>query len=104
MAKNGYKIFDSDTHVGPLINVIDPFMTDAEKKKLEGWAQYRTVNKKGDITYNRGQRRYRRKLGTAQADPNPGGYMAGFTGVARKREVSPLVDASAAERIKDMDF
>lgn len=104
MAKDGYKIFDSDTHVGPLINVIDPFMTDAEKKKLEGWAQYRTVNKKGDITYNRGQRRYRRKLGTAQADPNPGGYMAGFTGVARKREVSPLVDASAAERIKDMDF
>ena len=59
MAKDGYKIFDSDTHVGPLINVIDPFMTDAEKKKLEGWAQYRTVNKKGDITYNRGQRRYR---------------------------------------------
>lgn len=104
MAKDGYKIFDSDTHVGPLINVLDPFMTDVERKKLEGWAEYKTINKKGDVTYNRGQRRYRRKLGTAKADENPGGYMAGFTGVAKKREVSPRVDADAAERIKDMDF
>jgi predicted TIM-barrel fold metal-dependent hydrolase len=104
MAKDGYKIFDSDTHVGPLMNVLDPFMTDAERGKLAGWSEFKAVNKKGDITYNRGQRRYRRKLGTAKADPNPGGYMTGFTGVAKKREVSPLVDADAAERIKDMDF
>ena len=104
MAKDGYNIFDSDTHVGPLMNVLDPFMTDAERGKLAGWSEFKAVNKKGDITYNRGQRRYRRKLGTAKADPNPGGYMAGFTGVAKKREVSPLVDADAAERIKDMDF
>ena len=104
MAKDGYKIFDSDTHVGPLINVIDQFMTDTERKKLEAWSEFKVVNKAGNITYNRGQRRYRRKLGTAKADSNPGGYMAGFTGVAKKREVSPLVDADAAERIKDMDF
>ncbi len=104
MAKDGYKIFDSDTHVGPLMNVLDPFMTDVERKKLEGWSEFKAVNKKGDITYNRGQRRYRRKLGTAKADANPGGYMTGFTGVAKKREVSPRVDADAAERIKDMDF
>ena len=104
MTKNGYRIFDSDTHVGPLMNVLDPFMTDAERGKLAGWSEFKAVNKKGDITYNRGQRRYRRKLGTAKADPNPGGYMTGFTGVAKKREVSPLVDADAAERIKDMDF
>jgi predicted TIM-barrel fold metal-dependent hydrolase len=104
MAKDGYKIFDSDTHVGPLMNVLDQFMTDAERKKLEGWSEFKSVNKKGDITYVRGQRRYRRKLGTAKADTNPAGYMAGFTGVAKKREVSPLVDADARERIKDMDF
>ena len=104
MAKDGFKIFDSDTHVGPLINVLDQFMSQAEKQKLEAWGEYKAVNKKGDITYNRGQRRYRRKLGTAQAEATPGGYMAGFTGVKKKREVSPLVDADAAERIKDMDF
>ena len=104
MARNGFRIFDSDTPVGPLINVLDQFMTDAEKKKLEGWAEYKAVSQKGDITYTRGQRRYRRKLGTAQAETTPGGYMAGFTGVKKKRAVSPLVDADAAERIKDMDF
>jgi predicted TIM-barrel fold metal-dependent hydrolase len=104
MAKDGFRIFDSDTHVGPVINVLDQFMTQAERKKLEGWGEFKSVNKKGDITYNRGQRRYRRKLGTAQAEATPGGYMAGFTGVKKKREVSPLVDADAAERIKDMDF
>jgi predicted TIM-barrel fold metal-dependent hydrolase len=104
MAKNGFRIFDSDTHVGPLINVLDQFMTNAEKKKLEGWAEYKAVSQKGDITYTRGQRRYRRKLGTAKAEATPGGYMAGFTGVKKKRAVSPLVDADAAERIKDMDF
>ena len=104
MAKDGYKIFDSDTHVGPTMNVIDEFLSDVERKKLDGWAEFKAVNKKGDITYNRGQRRYRRKLGTAKADTNPGGYMAGFTGVAKKRAVSPLVDANAGERIKDMDF
>ena len=104
MAKDGYKIFDSDTHVGPLMNVLDPFMTDAERSKLAAWSEFKVINKEGDITYNRGQRRYRRKLGTAQPDANPGGYMTGFTGVAKKRAVSPLVDADAAERIKDMDF
>ena len=104
MAKDGYKIFDSDTHVGPLMKVLDPFMTDAERSKLAAWSEFKVVNKKGDITYNRGQRRYRRKLGTAQPDANPGGYMTGFTGVAKKRAVSPMVDADAAERIKDMDF
>ena len=31
------------------------------------------------------------------------GYMAGFTGVKRTREPSPLVDADPGERIKDMD-
>ena len=104
MAKDGYKIFDSDTHVGTTMNVIDEFLSDVERKKLDGWAEFKSVNKKGDITYNRGQRRYRRKLGTAKADENPGGYMTGFTGVAKKRAVSPLVDANAGERIKDMDF
>ncbi len=104
MAKDGYKIFDSDTHVGPIINVLDPFMTEAEKKRLEGWSEFRVENKKGHVTYNRGQRRYRRKLGMAVADTAPAGYMAGFTGVAKKREVTPLCDADSAERIKDMDY
>ena len=52
----------------------------------------------------KGQRHYRRRLGDAQPDAAPAGYMAGFTGVKRKREPSPRVDADPAARIADMDF
>jgi predicted TIM-barrel fold metal-dependent hydrolase len=104
MARNGYKIFDSDTHVGPLMNVLANYVTDAEKKRLPGWEEFKSVNKLGHITYTKGQRRYQRRLGTATAEQTPGGYMAGFTGVKRERPVSPRVDSDPAERIKDMDY
>ena len=26
MARDGFKIFDSDTHVGPSMNVLDPYL------------------------------------------------------------------------------
>jgi hypothetical protein len=55
------------------------------------------------VTYTKGQRRYRRRLGSAEPDETPSGYMAGFTGVKRTRQPSLLVDADPGERIKDMD-
>ena len=35
------------------------------------------------MTYTKGQRSYRRRLGDAEPDEAPAGYMAGFTGVKR---------------------
>jgi hypothetical protein len=58
----------------------------------------------GRITYTKGQRRYRRRLGDAAPDTATTGYMAGSTGVKRTREPSPHVDADPAARIADMDF
>ena len=104
MAKNGYKIFDSDTHVGPFMEVLDKYLTDSERKRLAGWEQYKTLNKNGNLTYTKGARVYRRRLGDAKADEAPAGYMAGFTGVKRERDPSPRVDHDPAERIKDMDY
>lgn len=104
MAKNGFKIFDSDTHVGPVMDVLERYLADAEKAKLAAWEPHKTTNKRGHVTYTRGQRRYRRRLGTATPEDTPGGYMAGFTGVKREKEVSPQVDHDPAERIKDMDY
>lgn len=104
MAKNGYKIFDSDTHVGPFMDVLDKYLTESERTKLVGWEQYKTPNRLGQLTYTKGQRIYRRRLGDAKADQAPAGYMAGFTGVKRERDPSPRVDAEPAERIKDMDY
>jgi len=105
MAREGFRIFDSDTHVGPYMNIIERYLSDADKARLAGWEQYRVVNSKtGHVTYNRGQRHYLRRIGMAQAEDKPGGYMAGFTGVKRRKDVSPRCDDDPAERIKDMDY
>jgi hypothetical protein len=56
MAKNGYKIFDSDTHVGPFMEVLEKYVTDSEKTRLKGWEEFKTINAKGNQTYTKGQR------------------------------------------------
>jgi predicted TIM-barrel fold metal-dependent hydrolase len=104
MAHDGYRIFDSDTHVGPDAAILDRYLSQAEKERLAGWAEYRATGHNGHVSYTRGQRRYGRKLGAATPEESPGGYMAGFTGVARQRQPSPLVDADPAARIADMDL
>lgn len=104
MAKNGYKIFDSDTHVGPVLEVLDKYIGEAEKKTLISWDQFKRTNAAGLSNYNRGARVYRRRLGDAKAEPDNGQYMAGFTGTQTSRKPSPMVDVNVKERIADMDL
>jgi hypothetical protein len=93
MARDGFRIFDSDTHVGPDARILAGYLSQAEKDRLQDWDAYRSESRSGQVTYTKGQRRYRRRLGMAEPDQTPSGYMAGFTGVKRSREPSPLVDA-----------
>jgi uncharacterized protein len=104
MARDGYRIFDSDTHVGPDARILSAYLSTAEKDRLAGWAEYESRDRYGHVTYTRGQRRYSRRLGDAEPDTAPAGYMAGFTGVKRIRDPSPQVDADPAARIADMDL
>ena len=104
MARNGYRIFDSDTHVGPDARILAGYLSAAERDRLRSWEAYKSRDRYGRETYTKGQRRYRRRLGTAESDEASGGYMAGFTGVKRMRDPSPHVDADPTERIKDMDI
>jgi len=104
MARGGFAIFDADTHVGPDMAVLSNYLSAAEQATLDRWDEYRSVDRYRRVTYTRGQRHYRRRLGEARADDTPAGYMAGFTGVRREKPVSPLVDRDPAERIKDMDY
>jgi len=104
LARNGYKIFDSDTHVGPYVDVLDKYMTPAERSKLPAWEPYRSTSGSGHTVYTEGQRHYRRRLGRGTPDDTKGRYMAGFTGAHGARKPSPRVDDDPAERIKDMDF
>lgn len=103
MAKNGYKIFDSDTHVGPVMEVIEKYLGTQEKSKLVGWEQFKNTNAAGFSNYTRGQRTYRRRLGVAQAETGKAGYMTGFTGPQTSRKPSPRVDVDVHARIADMD-
>lgn len=105
MARDGFKIFDSDTHVGPFIDILDPYLDDDVKAKLPAWEEFRTAHHKtGHVTYTKGQRKYRRRLGTAKAEDTPAGYMAGFTGPKRERNPNPEGDADPDKRIADMDY
>ena len=103
MARNGYRIFDSDTHVGPYMDLLERYLARDEQARLGAWEQFKSKSK-GHVVYTKGQRRYLRRLGTAHAEPDKGAYMAGFTGAKRSREPSELGDRDPAERIKDLDF
>src|ERR1700724_1250283 len=103
MARDGFKIFDSDTHVGPDACILARYLSGAETDRLQDWEAYKSRDRSGHETYTRGQRRYRRRLGTAEPDEAPSGYMAGFTGVKRTRQPSPHVDADPRARIKHLD-
>jgi hypothetical protein len=37
MARDGYRIFDSDTHVGPDARILAGYLSEAEKDGLRGW-------------------------------------------------------------------
>jgi predicted TIM-barrel fold metal-dependent hydrolase len=107
VARNGYQIFDSDTHVGPAAEILTQYLTTHEQAKLTSWEPYKVVQRRtGHVTYTRGSRAYRRRLGLADADTSAAstGYMAGFTGAHKGQDPSPLVDADPAARIKDMDL
>jgi hypothetical protein len=104
MARDGYRIFDSDTHVGPDAAILSRYLSEAERDRLAGWAEYESRDRYGHVTYTKGQRRYRRRLGDAEPDAAPAGYMAGFTGVKRSRDPSPLVDADPGIRQPDTDL
>lgn len=107
MARNGYQIFDADTHVGPAAEILARYLTAQEQARLTSWEPYKSVQRRtGHVTYTRGARAYRRRLGLADTDTSTAstGYMAGFTGAHKGQDPSPLVDADPAERIKDMDL
>jgi predicted TIM-barrel fold metal-dependent hydrolase len=104
MARDGFKIFDSDTHVGPFMDILDPYLAAAERARLAGWEQWKnTHSRTGKTTYLRGGRSYQRRLGSAAPDTAPARYMAAFAG-ANRSPPSPRVDDDPAERIGDMDL
>ena len=54
MARNGFRIFDSDTHVGPDARILANYLSEAEKDSLRGWAAFKSVDRRGRETYTKG--------------------------------------------------
>jgi predicted TIM-barrel fold metal-dependent hydrolase len=103
MAKNGYRIFDSDTHVGPAADILEIYMAESERRRLDSWEPYKSIDKlTGHWEYTRGRRNYPRVLGTADGDIN-----RPRTAVRKHRKESdmplPRAETDPSERIKDMN-
>ena len=55
MARNGYQIFDADTHVGPAAEILARYLTAQEQATLTSWELYKAVQRRtGHVTYTRG--------------------------------------------------
>jgi predicted TIM-barrel fold metal-dependent hydrolase len=102
--RDGYKIFDADTHVGPLADIVTRYLSTKDQERLKAFEPYRREREGSDhYTYNFNTRKYPRRLGDAEPRPvQANEYMAGFT--AQHREPpNPLNEDDPAERIKDLD-
>jgi hypothetical protein len=68
VARNGYQIFDADTHVGPAAEILARYLTAQEQVTLTSWEPYKAVQRRtGHVTYTRGARAYRRRLRQAES-------------------------------------
>jgi hypothetical protein len=103
MVRNGYKIFDADTHVRPDADLLEPYLTAAARAKLVQYEKYKAKNKDGAVTYLMGERSYKRRLGLAHdAAPQTNEYMSGYKRHQHGKP-NPLCERDPAMRIQDMD-
>jgi hypothetical protein len=47
MARDGYRFFDTDAHVGPYVDVLEPYLTAEDEARLVGWEQYKAISRGG---------------------------------------------------------
>jgi predicted TIM-barrel fold metal-dependent hydrolase len=103
MARNGYKIFDADTHVRPDASVLEPYLASDVRDKLGRFEAFKTRDSQGSVTYLMGARHYKRRLGAASDEaPENKEYMRGYKRHQHGKP-NPLCERDPALRIKDMD-
>jgi len=105
MARDGFRIFDADTHVGPTMDVLEGYLSASERAALEPLSDKRVTGRNGQVSYHVGERKYARRLGeTSPRAADPGAYMGAFAGSHKGRDPDPRVDHDPAARIADMDL
>src|SRR4249920_1913381 len=91
--KNGFKIFDTDTHVRPMLETLEPYYDANVRARMPELEKFKRENRRdvegmvpGRHSYALGERiAYSRILG--KADPEPGHFAprSKFMGTATRR-------------------
>ena len=109
--RGGFKVWDTDTHVQPSIDSLEPYFDPAFRAKMPELKRYEAPSRSNMETtpreypgrrhYSHGQVRFRRVLGQAEppteAVPNRGKFMG------TKLPAVSVIDDAWDDRIKDMD-
>jgi uncharacterized protein len=105
--RNGFKVYDSDTHINPAAEVLDRYVDPSFRPRLQELAPYRvpiggTPGGSSQLhNYRVGTKFYRRILG--EAAPHPTFTGRGTTWKGSKPARAGVQDDQAASRIQDMD-
>src|ERR1700751_1205900 len=99
--KNGYRVFDADTHINPAAEVLERYVDPGFRPRLAELADYRRASGDGRHHYSFGRKFYRRVLGEAAPRESFTGRESQWRGgkVPRARGRG----SQAENRGKDMD-
>ena len=99
--RNGFRVYDADTHVSPSAEVLERYADPAFRDRLGELAAYRREAEDGRHSYGFGRKYYRRVLGEAE----PRADFAGLSGRWRggKQPRPGVQDDAAQNRVADMD-
>ena len=105
--KNGFRVYDSDTHVNPAAEILEKYVDPEFRPRLPELAPYRapvghSVDGPSDLhNYRFGTKHYRRILGEAAPRENFSGRDSRWMGSKKPRP--GIQDDNARNRILDMD-
>src|SRR5437763_15643573 len=106
--KNGFRVYDSDTHVNPAAEVLERYVDPHFRARLGELSPYRFAVGQGAVggveglhNYRVGTKYYRRVLGERGARATLTGREAKWMGSKMPRP--GVRDGQAANRVKDMD-
>ena len=104
--KNGFRVYDTDTHIDPGADVLERYVDPGFRARLDDLAPYRVAIKSRSTdggtrnTYRFDQKLYERTLGEAEARPGTGD---GRVWRGERRPGPGVVDDRSDNRVLDMD-
>jgi predicted TIM-barrel fold metal-dependent hydrolase len=99
--RNGFRVYDADTHVSPSAEVLERYLDPGFRPRLAEVAPYRHDTGDGLHSYSFGRKFYRRVLGEASSRETFTGRESRWRGSKMPRP--GVQDADAANRVLDMD-